>query len=296
MFKVTFTNNIELTYQLVNEEIVDIWRPMIAEFTIFDCCKNNHYSGRADASRVQESLARLFELSDIISEYAPDHRINRDINADNWRAVLAEMHVHFPQLANDVAYQHIWPVLSEYNDLIHWLENCEYQPGLSKFIISLDFNKVPNVTYADIPKDQYRLFTPYVNFGDLHLGYAHIGRHAQELFFADDLTCPKDQFVPQRRITASIMMYFTEYFQKTDEQKAAFQDAWEKFYEARGGEDFWDYKIDDPMLSFGSIKIGELINITIDGDNYPIPSNSTEIEKFNQRLSISSIVEFSNEV
>jgi uncharacterized protein (DUF736 family) len=263
-FVIRFTNNIELTYKLIDHEIVDLWKPLISEETIDNLCPFNHYIGYASESIIMDKIHRLYELADLINSHAPNRVIKQEITKDTYQHAINTMHVHFPDLKNDENYKQIWKELSEYNDLIHWLEstlgsmwNRRNQSESSLFRITLDFNKTTK-KFVQIPESAYKLFTPYLGFGDLLIHYTHVGRHAQELFMAQDLVCPKDQFVPQDIFTPSIRMYFMDSFYDTDLKKQNLRERWEKFYQQRGGKDFFEYDIDDPKIRFGYIKIGQL--------------------------------------
>lgn len=261
-FEIEFTNDITLTYRLVNSEVTDLWCDLIQNHTTNDLCNTNHYMGYASESVIQNRIDRLMYLSDFINSHAPNRVIKQDISTENWKQALHTMHVHFPDLKNDLNYKNIWGELSEYNDIIHWLESTLSKNDSSIFRITLDFNK-SSTTFLDIPESGYELFNPFTNFGYLLLHYTHVGKHAQELFTVKDFTCPKDQFVPQRTFSASVRMYFTDNFHDTIEKQQDYLNRWKVFYTVRG-KDFWDYEIDDPKLAFGYMKIGELVNIPDD--------------------------------
>lgn len=290
-FIVQFTNNIELTYSLCNEEIVNDWIKFISNHNIEDCCPNNHYIGYATSEFVQKKIDRLYYLADLINQHVPDRVIKQNITHSSWKQELHKMHVHFPDLKNNNSYKNIWNELSEYNDIIHWLESTmdsTIKGDSSKFRITLDFNK-SNTLFKEIPHSAYKLFNPYTNFGYLLLHYTHVGKHAQELFTVNDMTCPNEQFVPQRTFSASVRMYFTNNFFDTDEKRAGYLNRWAHFYTKRG-VNFWKYKITDPLLAFGYIKIGDLINICVDNIDTPIPVSIVELNNFRELLVKSKIL------
>lgn len=289
-FQVQFTNDIELTYELIDQEVLDLWISLIKEETVENLCKHNHYHGFFSEEEIKRRIERLYFLSDKINLYAPDHVIKQEINKKSWRSALKIMHVHFPKLKNDYSYKHIWEDLSEYNDIIHWLESvllCWDDPNSENkyFRINLDFNKKPNQVFYDIPESGYKFFNPFTNFGYLLLHYTHVGKHAQELFITGDLTCPSDQFIPQRKFTSSVRMYFTDKFYDTDEKKKTFLSKWDNFYNQRGKQ-FWGYGINDPKIAFGYLQIGNLIKI----NNNELPKNAIELNKFRASLVNSKIL------
>lgn len=295
-FVVNFSNNITVIYDLLNEDIVTSWTNLIKIKTVNDFCKINHYIGYANEEVINNYIQRLYEIADIINLHVPDRVIKKEINKATWKKALQEMHVHFPELKQDENYKDIWNYLSEYNDIIHWLEsillnvwNNSTLTESSLFRITLDFNKTTD-TFVSISEDSYKLFDPYINFGDLCLHYTHVGKHAQELFIVNDLTCPPDQFVPQVTFSASCRMLFTDNFHNTDTKKKLLQYRWNKFYNDRGGYDFWGYHIDDPKLAFGYLKIGNLTRIIENNIDIPIPIHIQELCDFRKKLVKTKII------
>lgn len=288
-FVVRFTGNVELIYTLSNEEIVDSWITLISKHTINDCCPTNHYIGYATPEFVQSKINRLYELADLINTHVPDRVIKQPITSENWKQSLHVMHVHFPDLKNDESYQHIWSQLSEYNDIIHWLESTLHKSS-SNFRITLDLNK-SNTTFLPIPDSAYKLFTPFSNFGYLSLHYTHVGKHTQELFAVNDLICPPDQFVPQRTFSASVRMLFTDNFHDTTIKQQVLINKWKVFYHKRD-KDFWKYEIDDPKLAFGYMKIGELSGIRVNDNIVPIPSTIDDLNDFRKLLISLNVIDW----
>ena len=289
-FVVKFTRDIELTYTLVDEEIVEGWINLISSHNINECCDTNHYVGYSNLKFIQSKINKLYELADIINSYVPNRVIKQQVTLDSWKQSLQTMHVHFPELKNNNDYQHIWNELSEYNDIIHWLESTLGNNGSSTFRITLDLNKA-STTFLDIPNSAYKLFTPFSNFGWLLLHYTHVGKHAHELFSTGDTVCPKDQFVPQRKYSASVRMIFTDNYHDTVQKQQHLKFRWRSFYNSRSS-DFWGYDIDDPKLAFGYIKIGELTHIKISDSVLSIPKTSEELCKFRELLVETQVVDW----
>lgn len=289
-FVVRFTRDIELTYTLVDEEIVEGWTNLISSHNINECCNTNHYVGYSTSEFMQSKINRLYELADIINSHVPNKVIKQQVTLDSWEKPLQTMHVHFPELKNNTDYQHIWNELSEYNDIIHRLESTLRNAGSGNFRITLDLNKA-NTTFLDIPDSAYKLFTPFSNFGWLLLHYTHVGKHAHELFTTSDTVCPKDQFVPQRKYSASVRMIFTDNYHDTVQKQQHLKFRWRSFYNSRSSE-FWGYDIDDPKLAFGYIKIGELTHIKISDSIVSIPKTSEELHEFRELLVETQVIDW----
>jgi len=297
-FKVNFTNNITLTYDLVDHEIANLWSTLISARKVNECCPINHYSGNYDPQLLTQRVSRLFELIDIINEQVPNKIQKVPFNKDNFYQALNTMHVHFPELEQDQKYQFLCEYLSEYNDTIHWLEPAliDYYNNITdsrKFSIKLDFNKVrPTVPSHEIPTSAYKLFNGDFAFGQLMLHYVHVGRHAWELFFANDLVCPKEQYIPQHMFNATVRLHFYNNSLLEEENRLSFRKRWSEFYNNRGGKDFFGYDIDDPNIRFGYCQIGKLTAITIDGKNIPIPISDKDIIPIRTMLTRTSIIDW----
>ena len=290
-FVINFTKDITLHYDLIDHEIVTSWKKLIEAYSISDLCPNNHYVGYASKQLVESKIDRLNYLADTINLHVPNRVIKHPITLDNYQESLSIMHVHFPDLKNDSNYEFLWDMLTEYNDIIHWLEAS--MPLIEKsafFRITLDFNKSNNAVFLPIPDSAYSLFTNECNFGDLMLHYTHVGKNASEIFITNDLVCPKDQFVPQQTYNASTRLHFFDNFHTTSEQKERLLNNWKNFYTLRGGKDFWGYDIDDPKIAFGFMKIGSLCKITVSNQSYTIPKSVEELNDFRQMLAESSAV------
>lgn len=300
-FVVNFTSDLTIEYSLVDDPIIDIWRKQISKYTIMDCCKINHYAGYSSQELIIEKIHKLYDLANIINQHVEQKISITDILQENYKdamSSLAVMHVHFPELHYDPEFEFLSTTLSEYNDTIHWIEgvlHLLYVDDASQhskvLSVNLDFNK-NDPDKIPIPDSSYNLFNPYVNFGDLNLSYAHIGRHAQEIYFSNDLVCPKDQFVPQRVFSASVMMYFTDYFHFDDDSKTKLLEGWNEFYKSRGGIEYWGYHIDDMKLSFGLLKIGEISNISYKGEKYPIPKTTNELNSFREIVINNKVIDW----
>lgn len=289
-FRVNFTDNIKLTYNLIDHPIVNSWAKLITNQSIKNLCPYNHYIGYASDDLLNQRINRLYELADLINIHTPERVVKIEITKNNYREAINTMHVHFPLLKNNENYKHIWDILTEYNDAIHWIESTIQNKwsgiNLLKsrlFRITLDFNKSTSL-FNDIPDSAFYLFDPETLFGELKIHYTHVGRHAQELFLANDLICPQDQFVPQRLYTASVRMYFTENYY-IDKKK------WELFYNKRG-KSFWKLDIDDPKLAFGYLKIGQLSKISIDSGDIEMPSTLQDRNDFRQKLANTKIIDW----
>ena len=293
-FKINFTDNISITYKLVEDSVVTQWVELISAQTISNMCPINHYIGYASEDFVLERINRLYELADLINHAIPERVIKQKITKSNWRVNLHLMHIHFPDLKNNYSYKHLWHYLTEYNYIIHCLESIlvniwsdtNYPSKSSTFRITLDFNKTSNKRLS-IPENSYNLFCPLMNFGDLLLQYTHVGKCAHEMFLHQDFDCPKDQFIPQREFNASVRMHFLDNFVPKNKVPALY-DSWKQFYNDKGGFDYWGLDIDDPKIAFGYMKIGEIESIS-DRD---IPHTLEEMNQIRDKLVTTKVLDW----
>lgn len=292
IFKIILSGNLQLEYFIYQEEISNFWVNLISSVTKEDLCLINHKVGFESENYVIEKINRIYYLADLINNEVPDRVIKLEILKENWKIALHKMHIHFPDLKNDEKYKHIWNALTEYNDILHWLESTlpniwETDNNLtpsSKFRLTLDFNKSKKIKFLNIPESAYKLFDPFSNFGGLYLHYTHVGKHPQEIYFTNDYECPKYQLVPQRTFSASVRLAFNDNkFVLNNKQKDYLND-WYKFYNLRGGSEFWGYNLDDPKLSFGYIKIGQLNKIIQNNSELSFPISLNDRHDFRKLL------------
>ena len=305
-FLVNFSNNITLDYELIDDPIVDTWKNLITQRTIDDCCKINHFVGYVSEQLIEQRIVRLYELRDEINKHSKRKIELLDLNKENWSANMNRIHVHFPEMMNDHEFSFLHGTLSEYNDIIHWLESVFYSiwqdkgyESTSLFRITLDVNKVLPTTSTPlkhkIPPESFKHFTPYLEFGDLAIHYAHVGKHAYEIFMNRDYDCPQDQFVPQDEFTGSVRMYFFDNFYQSVISRLKMKAHWRRFYNKLGGIDYWKIALDDPKLAFGYLKIGKLSRITINDEQIEIPTTVADMSIFRLKLVDTHVIDWSVE-
>lgn len=304
-FLVNFSNNITLVYELIDDPIVDIWKQLITQRTIDDCCKINHFVGYASEKQIEQRISRLYELRDEINRHSKRKIELLELNRDNWLETMNRIHIHFPEMMNDNEFSFLHKTLSEYNDIIHWLESVFYSIWQDKryektslLRITLDVNKVlPTTTQLKykIPAESFKHFSPFLEFGDLTIHYAHVGKHAYEIFMNKDYDCPQDQFVPQDEFTGSVRMYFFDNFYQTTISRLTMLAHWRRFYDKLGGIDYWKIAFDDPRLAFGYLKIGKLKQIMIDNRQIEIPTTVQDMSAFRLQLVNTQVLDWSVE-
>jgi hypothetical protein len=288
MFKIFFDNGLSLNY-ILNDSInvVPQWKAQIEKLGTDSLCKINHKSCTGKSELVSQKIARLYELADTLNRVIPNSIPIEQLTDTNSQSVLNKMHVHFPVIHSTEELADYRTIASEYNDLIHWLEPELRHKDNSRLRIFLDFNKSEEIKFLDLNTEDYVHFTPYTEFGDLSLHYCHVGRHAFELFTANDLDCPEDQFVPQSSFTASCVLWFNN-----PESQKYLLPKWKVFYIKRGGSKFFKFKFGDPNLRFGYLKIGKLSEVTYNNKTISFDSLS-EINIIKDLLTSASVTHWS---
>ena len=270
-----------LSYDLTENPVVDIWKSLVSKAPLSSMCSVNHKIGFEAPEETFAKADRLYSLAEQINVFIPNGIQLIKLTESNWKEALNKLHVHFPLLRYNYPMSQeefelkLLPLLEEYNDLIHWLEKAYdklYGTKVNMSAIYCDFNKGSLLEMVEIPDDGYKLFTPLIDFGTLHIHYAHVGRHPFELLTARDYDCPKDQALSQHKLSASCAMYFNDrdfyrqqLFGQDVDHLQKIKEAFVSFYEKRGGQDFFGWAFDDPRLAFGYMKIGQLENIGLFG-------------------------------
>lgn len=273
--KFTFSNGLELVYDLFDTDSAGFFANNIVKLTAVDICPTSLKNGFNSHELIEDNKKRLFEVAEAINSHYPNSVEILYFDDSNWKVSLHQMHTHFPELTNGLnatALEHITPLLGEFNDLIHWLDKeynrkfngSELDRSWSTFC--LDFNRASACEHMPIPVEDFKYFTHQLYFGNLHLHYDNVGRHPWELFGSNDYTCPPDQVISQTQISPSCNLYFNDWDILRQTKKALplhlYNEKFRNFYNARGGRDFFKYNITDPQLAVGYMQIGQLENVS----------------------------------
>jgi hypothetical protein len=194
----------------------------------------------------------LEELRDLVSslnQWMPEP-IDLKWDSDNHQAMVNKYHTHFPKYKDDRDKTHRRQ-LTRYNDIMHDIENKVRSDDITTNILVCPDAPHDMNHRVSLELEDYNLFTTDFKFGRLYMGYAHIGRHPMELYWAKDQNVPADQVLPQNIIGPIHFLYFENY--KIDMEK------FNEFYQNSGIE--WPYALNDPRLAVGMIEMGELKTI-----------------------------------
>lgn len=243
-------NTVELTYNLFDTEVVDIWSSMIINTNPTDI-RPNSTPWRGIVKDWDSKILELETLIDKLNQWIPNKIKSKwDISDENLS--LNRLHKHFPELEQTETDPIKLGQLFQYNDLIHEIQsmhNIRLRGKESMQLIICPENSL--IKKVDIPLLSFKEFTHKFYFGDLFLHYCHVGRHPFEIFLSNDINCPADQIIPQN----SIYSYFSLKFFDLNFDKSKFHNF---YYNSKLS---WPYSLDDPKLAFGYIKMGELKKI-----------------------------------
>lgn len=214
----------------------------------------NHRHGFATEMEIRRALSLLSTDCDILKLKLPH------LNASNWQSVLNQLHVNFPEFERKLQTKQEFYAAHKLNLLIHWLEYelSNHLARKGQYIFNLDFNHRPDAYNLKKPFQGQDLsgFTPHLGFGHLHLHYIHIGRHFLEMHDAQDGVYPKHHFKPQHEFNATCGISFSEPSEDT-----ALRVSLLKYYQMRGGQDYFGYSFDDPAMAIGFFRLGTLTDI-----------------------------------
>ena len=248
-YTVEFANGGWAQYQLVECKTARQWAGIMQKMTVKDRCPRNTIMGQAPRDQIQQKCQRLQQLAQQLHTYNSSVWLPRtELTADTVLEWLSPMHQHFPEMHHDPRFRSILPILEEYNDTIHWLETVIRSPhGVD---LKLDFKGVhPTLPIAEEDLDR---FSTGWSSGAITLHYAQVGRHTAELFWSQDITSPRQQWIPQTLHTASCYLRFRA-------RQAIEPRTWAQYWQQRGGLSFWGLAPTDPQLRLGYIQLGHMV-------------------------------------
>jgi len=167
---------------------------------------------------------------------------------DNLQELLNRLHIHFPELEKHETDVQVKEWLTEFNDIIHKLEDIERnRHGFIWLSILPD-----SVHEYELLDTDYNLFSASRQFGDLCLHYPHVGRHLLEILKSRDFDCPPDQIVTQHKIKAyHSLRFYDDVYSETE-----YRNFLKLFLDQTLLGEFYDFN--DPKIAFGFIAMGKL--------------------------------------
>ena len=258
-YNITIGNSINsytLKYQLSDHRPARSWANIMSNCDVSNL-RNGFFPWKGILRDWNLKVNELNSLISEINEWIPN-TIPGLWNDTDTQESLNRLHIHFPEQEKVETNKQKLAQLTRYNDLIHEMEKMhraktqtEDPMHMMVFTDSGNWAKVP------LEDDDYRHFQISHSFGDLMLAYPHVGRHPLEIFSSNDIGCPTDQILCQFRIGSLHYLHFHDRFVEQKE--------FDKFYNNSGIQ--WPYKLNDPKLAVGFIKLGSLVSV--DNKEYP---------------------------
>jgi hypothetical protein len=190
-------------------------------------------------------ITRLLELVDSLE--LPVSLPVKSWNS-NLQELLNRLHIHFPELENHETDVQVREWLSEFNDIIHKLEDIERNQDNFIWLSILP----DSVHEYDLFDSDYTLFSASRQFGDLCLHYPHVGRHLLEILKAQDFDCPPEQIVTQHKIKA----YHSLRFYDDIYSEAEYRNFLKLLLDQTPLGELYDSN--DPKIAFGFVNLGKL--------------------------------------
>lgn len=192
-----------------------------------------------------ELINRLLSLVDNL-------KLPISLPAKSWendvQDLLNRLHIHFPDMEKTETDTQVKEWLTEYNDIIHKLEDIDRNNG--NFIW---LNILPDSVHEqELLNSDYNLFSASRKFGDLCLHYPHVGRHLLEILKSKDFDCPIDQIVTQHSIRAYHSLRFYDDLYSEDEYRNFLKQCLDNTDLGK------TYDVNDPKIAFGYINMGKL--------------------------------------
>lgn len=240
-----------LTYRLREHRPAQLWAELMSNAPLSKLRKLKEiwYGVPLD---IAPFVDELMGLVDELNQWLPE-KITYVWDSNNLQGSVNLFHTHFPEHKDDKDPIHRQQ-LERYNDIIHYIENIDrtrYNQRIKMYLLV-------NTPKVEIESDDYQYFTMEHNFGDLQLGYPHIGRHATEIMYANDVNVPTDQILPQHSING---FHWCRFDDPTTHNRQF--EKFKLFYHSSKIK--WPYALDDPRLALGHLTIGNLE--TVDGQD-----------------------------
>jgi len=233
-----------IVYNLEQTRPAQVWASIMSELDASSLRPGSN-SWQGLVQNIDIKIDRICYLAAHLND-----KLNLDIvtewDARNPQEALNKLHIHFPELEKDEVNIEVRSILSEYNDLIHELEDAF---RTTEKLVWMQL--LPEGTAREpLNDDDFVLFKASRKFGELCLHYPHVGRHPLELVKSKDFDCPADQIVPQYEISA----YHTLRFYEDPCTEEQYQHFLTLVYPISTIKD--RYELSDPKLAYGFIPIG----------------------------------------
>lgn len=248
-YNLTIANNTEqytLTYELKTHKPAQIWANIMTERPL-DSLRPSFNPWQGVKTDITVLVDKLLGVIQELNAWLPI-KIDKIWNYDDVQDSVNQFHTHFPEHKDEKD-----PIRQEqlrrYNDLIHIIEGTDRHNKTNENIhLLLCPDSLDKKVSVDYELEDYQYFDGNINFGDLKIGYNHIGRHPIEIYNAKDVNVPTHQILCEHLIGPIHYLHF-----HTGRYNVA---GFREFYYSSGIQ--WPYTLDDPRLAVGHVNIGTL--------------------------------------
>jgi hypothetical protein len=259
----------KFTYELDDHRVARAWADLMRPLSVTSLRRDlDPWQGKV--SDLDKKISQFNFLIDSINTWIPE-KILGHFDIKDAQASLNRLHTHFPEQHYQETNEGRLDQLRTYNDLLHQIEFGIRSRDTSEKITILAVQEKPSC--FPLEDADYDLFTTDFRFGDLLLHYPHVGRHPLELITTNDIDCPPEQIICQSQLSASHSLRFYSGYVNPKQ----FAD----FYQSSGIT--WPYKLGDPRLAVGYIRLGRLIEV-----DYQAPYQHKTLEIVKQATKITN--------
>ena len=214
------------------------------------------FNFRSDENSVKSYLAETNKLIDKINSYLKDINMP-NIRYDNIQEDVNFVHINFAETDRGAEYTKFCPqeLWNELNSRLHGLEtimrhNDSYPQGQIFFELYCQ--------RYNLPEESFKYFTVKDTFGVCYANYAHIGRHIQEIVYAEDEIAYNTHILPMSKISGSSRLWFGETVPAVVERYQMFRI--KKWFDQHNISQILDMKWGDPHLAIGWLPVARMIN------------------------------------
>jgi hypothetical protein len=139
------------------------------------------------------------QLDNVVIPHVRFEKLQEDVNHVHTNFVESDREAEYTKSVNKEDWYN-------FNGLLHGLET-KFRKRRSKepqgqIFVELYCRRYP------LPEDAYEHFTVKNTFGYCYANYSHVGRHLEELYYANDLTAEDHHIVPMNKISGSSRLWF----------------------------------------------------------------------------------------
>lgn len=231
------------------KEFLDSRKPLTDTDRLF-----NFNPARADLHKDVETCNELIDKMNMDLDpifYIPHIRVNHiqdDVNYVHTNFVESDREAEYTKKVN----KDDW---ADFNGQLHGLET-NLRKSHSKEPQGQIFVELYGTRW-DLPEDAYQHFTLKNTFGYCYANYAHVGRHIEELFYANDINVDNTHITPMSKISGSSRLWLGD---TTPMGIVSYKmERIKNWYEQNLLEKRIGMKWGDPYLAIGWLPVAEMI-------------------------------------